>query len=45
MTKVLIAGNIFGDFKGLANVQDSLKSKGKHFDLCLCCGQTLSAQL
>jgi hypothetical protein len=36
--KVLIVGNIFGDFKALKAVVDGLFAKGKLFDLVLCCG-------
>ena len=40
--KILVCGSIFGDFVKLKEIVDNLASKGKHFDLLLCCGQTLS---
>jgi hypothetical protein len=36
--KILIAGNIFGNFDALKQIVDSLISKGKDFDLLICCG-------
>ena len=43
--KVLIAGNVHGDFIALKLIIDGLFAKGKVFDLVICCGQTLSNSL
>ena len=43
--KVLIAGNVYGELSQLKSIVDALFAKGNKFDLLLCCGVTLSANL
>jgi hypothetical protein len=40
--KILICGNVHGDFGKVKSIVDNLGAKGKKFDLMLCCGKVLS---
>jgi hypothetical protein len=40
--KILITGNVHGDFGKLKSIVDGLGAKGKQFDFMLCCGKVLA---
>ena len=42
--KILITGNVHGDFNKLKQIVENLQAKGKIFDFILCCGKVLSTE-